>query len=59
MSQTNCDSCNNYVYDEDEEAYFCECNLDEDEYARLMQDVHYECPFYQSNDEYQIVRKQI
>ena len=29
--RTNCDSCTNYVYDEEYEYYVCEVNLDEDE----------------------------
>ena len=26
--QTSCDSCNNFVYDEDYECYICEMNLE-------------------------------
>ncbi len=29
--RTTCDSCTNYVYDEEYEYYVCEVNLDEDE----------------------------
>ena len=28
--RTSCDSCTNYVYDEEYEYYVCEVNLDED-----------------------------
>ena len=31
-----CDSCANYVYDEDWECYTCMVNMDEDDYYRLM-----------------------
>ena len=29
-----CDTCINYEYDEDYEAYMCDMDMDEDEYAR-------------------------
>ena len=35
IRQTSCDSCNNFVYDEDYECYTCEMNLDEDEMAKF------------------------
>ena len=28
----SCEFCSNYVYDDDEEEYYCDVNLDEDEY---------------------------
>ena len=52
-----CDTCANYVYDEDWECYTCMVNMDEDDYARLMQ--HQECPFWRDGDEYKTVRKQM
>ena len=42
----SCEFCSNYVYDDDEEEYYCDVNLDEDEY-------------YRSNDDYKIVRHQM
>ena len=36
--QTNCESCANYIYDEESDCY-CQC------------------PYYQLDDEYRIVRK--
>ena len=57
--QTSCDSCANYVYDEDYECYTCEVDLDEDEMAHFMQDTYYNCPYFQMGDEYKIVRKQM
>ena len=35
MKATSCDYCANYVYDEESESYYCDVNLDEDEYYRL------------------------
>ena len=32
----NCDYCSNYIYDEEEDSYYCDVNLDEDEYYRLV-----------------------
>ena len=55
---TNCEYCVNYSYDEDYECYTCEVNLDEDEMARFLSSSYQTCPFYQSDDEYKIVRKQ-
>ena len=31
--QTSCDTCLYYSYDEDDEAYMCDMDMDEDEYA--------------------------
>lgn len=56
---TSCESCGNFVYDEDYECYTCEVDLDEDEMARFLQDKFYDCPYYQLGDEYRIVRKQM
>lgn len=44
--QSSCDSCANYVYDEDYECYTCEVNLDEDEMAHFLADTFYDCPYY-------------
>ena len=57
--QTSCDSCSNYVYDEEEDAYLCEVNLDEDEMAHFMMGASWECPYYSLDDEYRIVRHQM
>lgn len=59
MKQTNCDYCSNFVYDEEYENYMCVINLDEDEAVRLMCDEYYNCPYFQMEDEYRIVRKQM
>mgnify|MGYP000366976139 CR=1 FL=1 len=56
--KSNCDTCVNYVFDDDYECYICLVNLDEDEMGRFIRGTNYECPYYQLDDEYAIVRKQ-
>lgn len=56
---SNCDCCFNYVYDEDYECYTCEMDLDEDEMARFLAGSNRSCPYFQHDDEYKIVRKQM
>jgi hypothetical protein len=59
MSQTtNCESCINYVYDEEYDCYVCQMNLDEDDMVRFLSYTTFQCPHFQFNDEYKIVRKQ-
>ena len=53
-----CDTCNNNVYDEELEDYCCVVDLDEDEIYRLMNEPRFSCPYYRSDDDYAIVRKQ-
>ena len=54
-----CDTCVNFVYDEDYECYICEADLDEDEMARFMTSSYRDCPYYRNGDEYLVVRKQM
>lgn len=56
---TSCDTCNNYIYDEDYDCYECDVSLDEDEMARFLSQTRFECPYYQSNNEYEVVRHQM
>lgn len=56
---TSCDSCNNYIYDEEFEEYVCEVDMDEDEMGQFLTSSFYQCPYYQFNDEYKVVRKQM
>ncbi len=56
---SSCESCENYVYDEDYGYYVCEAQLDEDEMAHFLAGRQFDCPFYRLDDEYRIVRKQI
>ena len=54
---TNCEFCAFYVYDDDGYAEG-DVNLDEDEMARFLGSSYQSCPYYQTDDEYKIVRKQ-
>lgn len=58
VAYTNCDFCNNYVYDDEYECYICLANLDEDDMYRFLSSSNYNCPYYRSDDDYAIVRKQ-
>ena len=55
----DCDTCAFYVYDEDYEEYLCDIDMDEDEYARFLQDRHQHFPYYRNGDEYAVVRHQM
>ena len=55
----NCEECNYYAYDEDEDFWYCTVNMDEDDYARLAQGLIRQCPYYRHEDEYQVVRHQM
>lgn len=59
VSAASCDYCANYVYDEETETYYCDVNLDEDEYYRFLTSNVKECPYYRSGDEYKVVRHQM
>ena len=55
----NCEYCSKYVYDEEYGYYTCDVDLDEDEMGRFMTNTFQNCPYFQMNDEYKIVRKQM
>ena len=55
----DCDSCSNYIYDEEYDCYECMVNMDEDDYGRLMGEDRATCPFFRAGNEYTIVNKQI
>ena len=57
--QSSCDTCINYVYDEEYGYYVCEADLDEDEVAHFLGDQRFACPYYRLDDEYAIVRHQM
>lgn len=57
-SDNSCETCANYIYDEESDTYFCDMSLDEDEMARFLTSSTYNCPYYDFFDEYKIVRKQ-
>ena len=58
MASGPCESCTNYIFDEECECYVCQVNLDEDELYRCMQGGSFECPYFTPYDEYKVVRKQ-
>lgn len=58
-SKSNCEFCINYIYNEDYSCYECQINLDEDELGKFLRNTFKDCPYFQFNDEYKIVRKQI
>jgi hypothetical protein len=53
--------CAYLEYDEDDEAWYCSVDMDEDDYAALMAggQARKECPFFRDGDEYKVVRHQI
>ena len=54
------DGCQYHTcYDEEMEEYVCDVDMDEDDYARLLGSSYRNCPYYQSNDEYKVVRHQM
>ncbi|MDY4670446.1 MAG: DUF6472 family protein [Oliverpabstia sp.] len=57
--KSNCETCSNYVFDEECECYCCDVNLDEDEMYRFMSNSFFNCPYYRLDDEYRVVRKQM
>ena len=56
---TNCEECAYYDYDPETDTNFCEADLDEDEMGRFLRGTVSACPYYQSDDEYRIVRRQM
>ncbi len=58
MASDNCDTCVNFVFDEDCDGYVCLADMDEDDYMRFITNKDKGCPFYRLDDEYKIVRKQ-
>lgn len=58
MRKTNCESCSNYIFDEESEGWYCDIDLDEDEMSRFLTSQTFDCPYYRFYDEYGIVRKQ-
>ena len=58
MAAENCDTCVNYVYDEDDECYYCLMDLDEDEMERFLKGTNTGCPFYRPGGDYKTAAKQ-
>ena len=55
----SCDSCVNFMFDEECQYYVCEANLDEDDMGRFLRGGNFECSFYQLDNEYLVVKKQM
>lgn len=57
-----CDDCAHLEWDEEDEEYYCAADMDEDDYARMMQHENGrragQCPFWVNGDEYAVVRHQ-
>ncbi|MDO5409035.1 MAG: DUF6472 family protein [Lachnospiraceae bacterium] len=54
-----CDYCVYNVYDDEEDTYYCDVYLDEDDAAKLAQRQYSSCPYFKSGDEYAVVKKQM
>ena len=55
---SQCEYCAYYTYDEYEDWYVCEMDLDEDEMVRFLRGNHKDCPYFRNGDEYAIARTQ-
>lgn len=54
-----CENCWYNTYDAESDSYFCDLQLDEDEYARLLQNKSSACRYFRPDiGEYGIVRRQ-
>ncbi|MGX8728908.1 MAG: DUF6472 family protein [Lachnospiraceae bacterium] len=54
-----CESCVYYQYDDEDEAWYCVADMDEDDYARFISSPKASCPLYRLDDEYAVVRHQM
>ena len=57
MAGNSCDFCEHYLYDEEEDVYYCDFSLDEDEMERFLTGQG-SCPFYKTYNEYKMFEKQ-
>jgi len=57
--KNKCEYCVYYTYDDEFNCYQCEVSLDEDEMSHFLRKTFTNCPYFQFNDEYKTVRKQI
>jgi hypothetical protein len=56
--KTDCEFCMYYSYDEEDDSYYCEANLDEDDMERFLSAARDACPFWRPGDEYLLSRRQ-
>jgi hypothetical protein len=60
MSESgSCEYCAYFTYDEDDEEYYCDLDLDEDDAVRLYTGHYKSCPYFTDGNEYKVVRHQI
>lgn len=55
----SCSTCAYLEYDEDYEDYLCSIDMDEDDWARLLENSRSTCPYYLCGDEYAVVKHQM
>ena len=58
-SMEECTLCANYTYDMEFSEYYCDINMDEDDFVRFISNNYEQCPYFRNGDEYEVVRKQI
>ncbi|MCR4600977.1 MAG: DUF6472 family protein [Clostridia bacterium] len=56
--QSNCETCQYYIFDEYFQANVCDIDLDEDETYKFMTDTFRDCPYYRYFNEYELVSHQ-
>ncbi|MBQ4208758.1 MAG: hypothetical protein II621_10675 [Clostridia bacterium] len=54
----NCEFCAHYLYDDEEETYYCDVSLDEDEMEQYLRGNSADCGFFKLYDEYKMVERQ-
>jgi hypothetical protein len=59
MTEGSCEYCTYYAFDEDEEDYVCDLDLDEDDYVSLVTGNYKSCPYFRDGNEYKVVRHQM
>ena len=53
-----CEFCAHYLFDEEEEVYYCDVSLDEDDMDAYLRASTDDCGFFRLYDEYKMVEKQ-
>ena len=53
-----CETCWYYDYYQEEDAYYCMMELDEDEFYRAFVQPQGRCPYYRQGDDYTLARRQ-
>ena len=55
---SNCEECVHYDFDAEDDVYFCNMDLDEDDMERFVRSTADRCPFYRRGDDYASARRQ-